>query len=272
MILTFKYRLTPTSAQRTALTRTLAAARWVYNKTLEVRRDRWNEQHTSLSKYDTHGLLPGWKVEHPFLQDAFAQVLQEAQERVDLAFKAFFRRVQAGETPGYPRFRGTEGYDSFAFPQPGFGWKLLDNGRVRLSKIGDVKLKLHRPLDGTLKRLIITRDRLGNWYACFVVEAAPRVLPPSPHITGIDLGLAVFATLAHGPPIDNPRFFRRDELDLARAQRQMATFDKDTPERASAKRKVQHISISASRIDATTSHIRKVVSGSTAIKSWCLKP
>jgi putative transposase len=261
MNLTFKYRLSPTSAQRTALKRTLDAARWVYNKTLEVRRDGWRARGESLSLYDTNALLPGWKADHPFLSAAYSQVLQEAQERVDLAFKAFFRRVQAGEKPGYPRFKGRERYDSFAFKQPGFGWKLLDNGRLRLSKIGDVKIKLHRPIEGTIKRLIIQCDRLGNWYACFVVELAPRVLPPSPHVTGLELGLATFATLSHGKPIDNPRFFRRDEKALAKAQRQMDAHAKGTPERAKAKRKVRHIHhrIKNRRADFAHQESRKLV-------------
>jgi putative transposase len=241
MVKTFKYRLYPTSSQRTALHTMLDACRWVYNKTLEIRKTAWEERHESVSLYEAMKRLPAWKTEHEWLKAAHSQVLQNAQVRVDLAFQAFFRRVKAGETPGYPRFRGRQRYDSFTYPQAGTAWKVLDNGRVRLSKIGDVKIKLHRPLEGEARTLTISRDRLGNWYACFVVEVEDKPLAPSPYVTGIDLGLKVFATLSHGKPIDNPRFFRQDEKALAKAQRKASQFAKGTPERRKALRAVQHI-------------------------------
>lgn len=148
---TYKYRLFPTSAQRTALLRALDACRWVYNTTLEVRRNAYEINGESLTRYDTINLIPGWKAEQPFLNNAYSQSLQEACTRVDLAFQAFFRRVKAGETPGYPRFKGRGRYDSLTYPQYGHGVK-LDGDRLILSKIGAVKIKLHRPLEGTPKR------------------------------------------------------------------------------------------------------------------------
>jgi len=97
--------------------RTLDLCRWTYNQTLAYRKDAWEKEGKSVSKYETHNLLPTWKEEKPELNDVFSQTLQNAQERVDLALKAFFRRVKAGENPGYPRFRGRGWYDSFTYPQ-----------------------------------------------------------------------------------------------------------------------------------------------------------
>lgn len=142
---TFKNRLRPSKSQRTRLIQTLELCRWVYNETLAIRKYAWEQERKSLSMYDTNKLLTVWKQEHPELKGVFSQVLQNVQERVDLAFKAFFRRVKAGENPGYPRFRGKGWYDSFTFKQ--FGFELLDNG-LHLSKIGVVKIVLHRPLKG----------------------------------------------------------------------------------------------------------------------------
>ncbi len=164
---TYKYRLYPSSIQRRKLQCVLDACLWVYNKTLEVRKTAWEERQESLSLYDTQRMIPEWKAEHDWLvEQAHSQVLQNACVRVDLAFSAFFRRVKAGATGavekvGYPRFRGFHRYDSFTFPQSGF--RLLDNGRVRLSKIGDIKIKLHRPICGEIKTLTVRRDALGNW-------------------------------------------------------------------------------------------------------------
>lgn len=245
MQLTYKYRLNPTSAQRTALNATLDASRWVYNKTLEVRKEAWEQRKESVSYYDSKKMIPMWKVEHPFLTQAHSQVLQNASMRVDLALQAFFRRVKKGETPGYPRFRGRNRYDSFTFPQYESGWKWVpsgyDNGRLRLFKIGDVKIKLHRPIQGEIKTLTIQRDVLGNWYACFSCVVKFIAPDPSPHVVGIDMGLEKFATLSTGVMIDNPRFFRLDEKALAKAQRKLSALPKGAKERAKAKRVVQHI-------------------------------
>jgi len=239
MVKTFQYRIYPTPAQAKALQGTLDAARWVYNQTLEVRRDAWQERKESLNLYDTIKMLPGWKSENEWLKQAHSQVLQNAAVRVDLAFKAFFRRVKAGEKPGYPRFRGWDRYDSFTFPQ--VGYKLLDNGKLRMSKIGDVRIKLHRPIAGKVKTLTVRRNALGYWYASFSVEVEAKPLPESPRVVGVDVGLSHFATLSDGSQVDNPRFFRHDERALAKAQKRLSAATKGTPERRKAKRVVQHI-------------------------------
>lgn len=217
----------------------LNACRWVYNKTLEIRRDAWTERKESISLYDTHRMLPEWKKQHHWLNQAFAQCLQNAQHRLDLAFKSFFRRVKAGKKPGYPRFRSKDRYDSFTYPQHGF--KFTENGLLYLSKIGNVKIRFHRPIEDRIKTLTVCRNALGYWYACFACEIESESLPPIPDIVGIDLGLTHFATLSTGEQIDNPRFFRRDEKVLAKAQRRLSKSDKGTPEYRKHKRVIQHI-------------------------------
>lgn len=219
----------------------LDCCRWVYNKTLEVRRDAWKEREESFSLYDTNKMLPAWKEEHPWLKEGHAQAMQNAQVRLDLAFQAFFRRVKAGEKPGYPRFRGKDRYDSFTYPQEKGNWRFRDDGRVRLSKVGWVKIKMHRPLEGTPKTLTIRHDALGNWWACFSCEVDLDPLPPIPDVVGIDVGLTHFATLSTGEQIENPRFFRKDEKALAKAQRRLSKCETGTPERGKHKRVVQHI-------------------------------
>lgn len=241
MILTYKFRLTPSKSQRTSLQGVLDACRWVYNQTLEVRKRAWEERQESVSYYDAKRLIPTWKAEHPFLTQAYSQCLQDAAMRVDLALKAFFRRVKAGETPGYPRFRSQSRYDSFTFPQVGFGWKFTHDGRLRLFGVGDVKIKLHRPMGGEIKTLTIRRDALGNWYACFSCDVAFIHPDPAPFVVGIDMGLAKFATLSTGVMIDNPRFVRQDEQALAKAQRKLSRLPAGTKEYQKAKRVVQHI-------------------------------
>jgi putative transposase len=240
MIKAYKYRIYPTKSQRTKMERTLDLCRWTYNQTLAYQKNAWENEGKSVSKYETHDLLPDWKSDKPELSEVFSQTLQNVQERVDLALKAFFRRVKAGEKPGYPRFRGRGWYDSFTYPQKGFK---LDSGKLYLSKIGEIKIKLHKQIEGKIKRLTIRRAATGKWFACFSVELEDLPKPPwkDGSIVGIDVGLTSFATLSNGEKIANPRFFRDEESELARVQRKLSKAAKGTPERKAALNVVERV-------------------------------
>ena len=224
---TYKFRLQPSKSQRSKLTQTLELCRLVYNTTLAIRKNAWEGEKRSVSLYDTNKMLTSWKGEYPELKQVHSQVLQNVQERVNLAFQSFFRRVKEGaDKVGYPRFKSYGRYDSFTFKQSGF--ELLDH-RVMVSKIGAIKIIQHRPVEGRIKTLNIQRDAVGNWYACFACEVEPTRLPNNNVAVGIDVGLTTFATLSNGLTVDNPRFFRRAEVELGRVQRR---WDKDkTPKR-----------------------------------------
>ena len=146
-----------------------------------------------------------------------SQVLQDVLRRLDKTFKSFFLRVQRRQTPGFPRFRAKNRYDSFTYPQAGF--KL--NGRLSLSKIGEVKIKLHRPVKGEVKTLTIKCEN-GFWYACFSCVVESELLPTNDKAVGIDVGLNSFAVLSDGTEIDNPRHYRKMQKRLRRAQRRVA--------------------------------------------------
>jgi putative transposase len=236
----YQFRLAPTKGQTRLLEQTLEACRWVYNETLAYRKTAWEERQEHIGLYDTNALLPIWKDQRPALKQVYSQVLQDVQTRVHLAFDAFFRRVKRGETPGYPRFKGTGWYDSFTFKQTGFGFKV--NGPwLDLSKIGRIQLIAHRPIEGTIKTLTIRRTSTGKWFACFSVEGEPDPLPATQRAVGVDVGLEKFATLSTGATIENPRFFRKDERALAKAQHRLSRAEQGTPERRKRRKVVAHI-------------------------------
>lgn len=237
----YQYRLWLTQGQRRLLDKQLELCRWVYNETLATRKRTWQERQVSLGLYDTNSLLPQWKRERPDLKRVHSQVLQNVQVRVDLAFKAFFRRLQAGETPGYPRFKGKGRYDSITYPQYGNGVR-VDGNTLTLSKIGTVRFAYHRPIEGTIKTVTLRRTSTGKWFVCFSVEQETPQSDTIPDgMVGVDVGLTTFATLSTGESILNPRFFRRDEKDLVRAQRKLSKAEKGTPERAKRRKVVARI-------------------------------
>jgi putative transposase len=218
---TFKYKLKPTPDQERTMAFVVRRCRELYNAALQERRDAWQKCGVSVSAAGQSAQLPAVKEVRPDYRDIHSQVLQDVLTRLDRAFQAFFRRVKAGETPGYPRFQGVNRYHSFTYKQFGNG-AALDNGFLVLSKIGRIAVRWSRPLEGTPKTVTISREADG-WYACFSCAEVPiQPLPPTGQETGIDLGLESFATLADGSMLHHPRCYRKAEAYLRRCQRRVA--------------------------------------------------
>lgn len=237
MIRSFKYRLYPNKEQAEKLQWVLDRCRELYNAALQERRDtyqviknspnyydpEWRKQATkerSVSLYDQYKQVPSLKELRPEYKDIPAVVIRDPIKRVDKAFKAFFKRVATGKTPGYPRFMGKNRYDSFSYvDNHSFH---VEEKTLCLHKIGDIKIKLHRSIEGTIKTLTIKREG-QHWYASFACEVeAPEKLPASYEDVGIDLGVTHFAALSNGEFIDNPRQYRKAEKKLAKLQQALA--------------------------------------------------
>jgi putative transposase len=240
VVKTFKYRIYPTKRQKAIMEQTLYECRWLYNHLLEERQVAWKERKENVTMYDQNLRLTTLKKSRSSLTVVHSQVLQNVCLRLDLAFKAFFRRVKSGDTPGYPRFRGRDRYDSFCYPQYGNGCKLKGE-KLFLSKIGVVSVVLHRPIEGTAKTCTLRRTSTGKWFVTLSCEVEQELLPESTEQVGIDVGLHAFATLSSGDAIDNPRFFRKEERALARAQRRKEKEKKGTPERTKRRKIVARI-------------------------------
>jgi putative transposase len=227
-----RYRIYPTKAQVTKLNDTLELCRWVYNETLALRKNSWESEQKRISYFDSKKMIPIWKKEKPELKSVHSHTLQDVTMRVDLAFQAFFRRVKAGETPGYPRFKGKGWYDSITYIQSGFS---LDDNILSLSKIGDIKVTLHRPIEGNIKRLTIRRTATKKWFVSILTDNdSYNPLEPSDKAVGIDVGILSFAALSDGTYIENPRFYVNEQKNLAKVQRKHSKLEKGTPERKKA--------------------------------------
>ncbi len=239
MLKNFQYRIFPTRKQLKTLETTLEECRWLYNHLLENRQQAYEQEGKRLSCYGQQATYWVLKEHRPMLNEVHSQVLQNVAVRIDLAMTAFFRRCKAGEKPGYPRFKGDERYTSFTYPQTGF--RITHDERVSLSKIGSVKMVYHRPMKGTPKTCTVHRSSTGKWYVTFACESAPERLPKRSEAVGIDVGLKMFASLSTGEEIENPRFFRKEEKALAKAQRKQAKCVKGTPQRRKQRKVVARV-------------------------------
>ncbi len=254
----FQFRLHPTKAQAKLLQSQLDESRWLYNELLSQRKIAYEELGVSLSKYQQLMFLPMLKEERPALKTVHSQVLQNIVDRLDKSFQAFFRRCKAGEKAGFPRFRGAYRYDSFCYPQSGF---TLLSKEISLSKLGRIRVKMHRPIDGEIKTCTIKKTALGEWDISLSCEVRTVPLEPKVEAVAVDVGIESFATFSNGERIENPRFFKKGEKTLAKAQRKLNKLEKGTKERRKAGKVVAkiHEQIKNQRKDFCHKQARKIV-------------
>jgi putative transposase len=259
--LTYKYRLAPTRKQIELLSWTLACCRELYNASLQHRRDAYRMAGKSLNYYDQANALVEVKEACPEFRNIHSQILQDVLRKVDKAYKAynaFFRRIKSGEKEvGYPRFQGRDRYDSFTFPQG--GWSLHCDS-LTLSKIGTIKVKLHRSICGKVKTVSVKREG-EHWYVCFSVEVDTVPLPHSDKAIGIDLGLTTFAVFSNGEAIANPRYLRKSLSNLASKQQALSRCKRGSHRRSKVRRAVAqtHRRIRNQRADFFHKESRKLV-------------
>ncbi len=220
----YKYKLNPTPEQACQLEQTLWRCRRLYNTALEQRITLYKQRGVTRTAYEQMAELPELKAAFPEYATVHSLVLQDVLARLEQTYQDFFRRIREGQTPGFPRFQGSNRYHSFTYKQYGNGAR-LDNGFLALSKIGRVAVRWSHPdgpWEGAPKTVTISREADG-WYVAFsCVDVPTQPLPSTGQETGIDLGLESFATLADGTMIHNPRCYRRAERRLKTTQRRAA--------------------------------------------------
>ncbi len=182
---------------------------------LEERIVAYKSKGKTISYYEQANTFNERKKHIPALRQVHSQVLQDVAKRLDKAYQAFFRRVKQGKKAGFPRFKPQQRYDSFTYPQGGY---VLRGNKVQLSKIGAVKIKLHRQIEGTVKTCTLSVKN-GCYYVCFSCEVDAKPLAPNDSQVGIDLGIKHLAIPSDGEPFGSPKHLHKSERKLKKLQR-----------------------------------------------------
>ena len=248
MLKTYKYRLYPTKKQIEKLEWTLETCRILYNSCLVDRNRHYKETGKGLSRIDQQKILVSDKKNITYLTGIHSQVLQEVLFRVEKAYKSFFRRLKDKKgKAGYPRFKNYGRYDSITYTQSGFE---ITDGKLALSKIGHVKLKQHREINGVIKTCTIKKET-DKWYVCFSVEYTPIRKPMPNKMVGIDVGINPFAAFSDDTIIENPKHIAKSEDKLKKKQMQLSNKTKGSNNRKKARKAVAkfHKKVSNQRSD-----------------------
>lgn len=249
MLKTYKYKLYPSKAQSLLLEQTLETCRRWYNTCLAERKDAYENEKRSIGKFEQLRNVKELKQSNPYASGVHSHILQVVVQDLDKAFQSFFRRVKAGEKTGYPRFKGYGRYDSFGLKEYGNGFK-IDGRRLKLSGIGRLRVRWHRPIEGTIKTVRICRQA-GKWYASFACEVLEKSLQPTGQSVGVDVGIHHLLATSHNEIVDNPRWYRNAQAKLRILQRTVSrrTIGGSNRRKAVLALQSQHEYISNSRKD-----------------------
>jgi len=224
----YRFRLRPTKKQAVALSACLEDTRDFYNSALEERREAWRMGRHRVTFYSQQAQLKEIRADDPERYGRWSFDCERAAvRRLDRAFQGFFRRVKAGQKPGYPRFKGRGRWHSIEWPaeKGGARWDSMPHPtatRVYLQGIGHVRVHLHRAVQGRVKT--ITAKREGDrWYVILSCDDVPaELLEPAGASVGIDMGVAAFLTTSDGTHVPNPRHLAAAAGRLAAGQRDLA--------------------------------------------------
>jgi putative transposase len=252
----YKFLLRPTRNQVESLEACLEDTRQLYNAALEERREAWRMRKESVNFYSQHAQLKEIRAADPEQCGRWSSKCEAAAiRRLDRAFQAFFRRVKAGEAPGYPRFKGRGWWDSIEWVNgDGAKWDSVPHPtvtRVYLLGIGHVKAHQHRAVKGRIKTITAKREN-GRWYVALSCDDVPaEPLPATGAAVGIDLGVASFLTASDGTHVPSPRHLAASAARLADAQRDLARKKRGSSRRKKAATRVKalHGKVRRQRLD-----------------------
>jgi len=218
-MLSYRFRLYPSKTCEKKLNRQVALCRWLYNRLLgelEIA----GEKGVKLARGDTQSLIVDLKRhEKPELNEVYSKVLQMVNWQLWSNIAALAVLKRNGRKVGRLRFKGKGWFKTLNFNQSGFK---LEEGKLMLSKVGGIPIKLHRKIKGEVKSVVMKKERSGKWYAIFQVEDEPEALPRTNRAVGIDVGVKRFLTDTSGRCVENPRYYQGTLERIKSAQRNLS--------------------------------------------------
>jgi putative transposase len=216
-----RVRLYPTARQETCLRFMLDVTRDAYNAMLQQRRDVWKMRGLSVTSKQQYAEITDLRSEHPRFRAVYRECIDAALHRIELAYRAFFRRCKSGEKPGHPRFKPASRWKCLEFPHGNRALKLLgkDQDRVRIPAVGSVRLRKGREISSFGRAFVVEKN--GHWYAVFECSREVEPLPKSDKIIGVDRGVRVLAATSDGELIRNARSQERQSRVVAKHQRDL---------------------------------------------------
>ncbi|MEU1524264.1 RNA-guided endonuclease TnpB family protein [Nocardia rhamnosiphila] len=280
MQLRYNFRIYPTRGQQVLLARAFGCARVVYNDALAARETARRDGLPYVKDGELSKALTEAKKapERAWLGEVSSVVLQQALADLNTAYRNFFASTtgkRKGSRVGSPRFRSRrDNRQSIRFTRNA-RFTITAGRKLRLPKIGDVKVAWSRELPSEPSSVTVIKDSAGRYFASFVAQTDDTVLPPVESEVGIDLGLSTFAVLSNGRKIDSPRFVRQAERRLKKAQQSLSRKEKGSRNRDKARVRLAkaHTRVADTRRDWVHKHSTTIIRKNQAVyvEDLCVK-
>lgn len=228
MLLAYKFRIYPNASQEESLAKAFGCTRWLWNRNLAETQRIYKETGKGLSQFDLNNGLLKLKKEFPWLAETHSQILQSVSLHMSRAFINFFERRAR-----YPKFKNKKGKQSIQYPQR---VKIIGD-KIKLPKIGLVKVVIHREIIGKIKTVTISKVPSGKYFASILTDngvPTPKVSYKG-KIIGIDVGLTHLAITSEGTKFENPRHLLKATKNLKRKQQKLSRKMKGSNSRNKAK-------------------------------------
>jgi len=246
MLKAYKYRLYPTKQQKEYFANCFGCARFIYNQMLSDKIDHYKETKEMLKNTPAQ-----YKKEFPFLKEVDSLALANAQQNLNKAYKNFFR----DKSVGFPKFKSKhKSKASYTTNNQGGNIRFAD-GKIKLPKIGFVKLNQHREFEGVIKSCTISKNKSGKYFVSILVKSEDEEIDATERKIGIDLGISDFAIttndLGETKKYKNPKHLYKSEKKLKKAQRSLSRKQKGEKNRNKARIQVakKHEKIANQRKD-----------------------
>ena len=236
MLRSYKFRLYPNKKVEKILEEHLEISRWLYNKLLEQINNA-RENNVKITQRDTQALIVKLKKEQPEFQKPYSKVLQMINYQLWSGIRGLSQLKNDGKKIGKLRYKKKGRWKTLNYNQSGFSIDTKNN-RISLSKIGSIKAKIHRKIDGKVKGVIVKRYPSGKWYAIVQVEVKLEKLPETGRTVGIDMEIKYFLTDSDGRQIENPRFYEKTLSRIKGLHKNLSRKQKDSKNREKARKKL----------------------------------
>lgn len=230
MLKAYKYRLYPTKQQEEYFTNCFGCVRFIYNQMLSDKIDHYKETKEMLKNTPAQ-----YKKEFPFLKEVDSLALANTQQNLNKAYKNFFR----DKSVGFPKFKSKHKSKASYTTNNQGGNIRIEDGKIKLPKIGFVRLRQHRTFDGDIKSCTISMNKSGKYFISILVESTDEPSQSVERKIGIDLGISDFTIttndLGESVKYDNPKYLYKSEKKLKKVQRSLSRKQKGGKNRNKAR-------------------------------------
>lgn len=220
MLKAFKYRIYPDKVQTAILSKTFGCSRYVFNHYLSKRIRNWEDEHKTFSYNDCSKDMTALKEKLPWLKEVDSIALQQSLRDLDKAYGNFFKGS------GFPKYKSKHNHFHSYRTQPVNENIQIENNRIRLPRLGWIKYKNTRSVEGNIRNVTVSRTNTGKYFISVCVETEIEQLPEAKGDIGMDVGVKSFCTLSTGETVENPKHLKKQEDKLKRVQRKLSSMQK----------------------------------------------